>query len=471
MLNKLLKYAPVQMFSALSVFALIALQTKYLNVEAYGILAIFMLITEVTRSFSMQWITNSIVRLYPSQTTKVKAKYLAAAINILIILFIPALALIAIGVFYYELFGAGVFILLAGFLLIKTIYLFFINIARLDDRVNLYRNASLAQSISAVIFTLLLLNASATITDAIIALIVSYLLPAPFLLKNIKLNFKTNKKTYKGLIQYGSPLLLSGVFSLLSSRADRIFISDGMTMADLGVYSGLSNLLFGIMALVFMIVAMPLYPELTKAIGDDGKLNTLHKKYLNVLLIITLPAFLGICLVAEFLIPLFLTASYLTHGIELFYVLAVSVFLMNIRAHYIDHGLQFTLNTKFMPAITMVGMALNIVLLVLLIEPYGLYGAAWAALITNLITAIISFLTSIKLGYKYTVDRNVLKTVCASFVMLICIYAAKELISGLEVLYQLIILIALGVVTYALAQIAFNTLNVRTSLNRWLYDH
>ncbi len=466
MLNKLLKYAPVQMFAALSVFALIAIQTKYLSVEAYGILAMFMLITEITRSFSMQWVASSMLRLYPSQTTKIKAEYLAAAINMLIMLFIPALALIAVGVFYYELFGAGVFMLLAGFLLIKTIYLFFIDIARLDDRVNLYRNSSLAQSISAVIFTLLLLKSGATITDALIALIVSYLLPAPFLLKNIKFNFKANKKTYKGLIQYGGPLLLSGIVSILASRADRFFIADGMNMTELGVYSGISNILFGVMALMFMMVAMPLYPELTKAVGDAGKLKLLHQKYLNMLIIVTLPALLGICFVADILIKLFLTPSYLDHGVELFYVLATSVFLLNIRGHYIDHGLQFTLNTKLMPIITTAGLVLNILLLVLLIAPYGLYGAAWAVLITNLVTVLISFSISIKLGYKYSADSNVIKTLCASLVMCACIYATKQLVGELDMLYQLIILVTLGVGSYALMQIALNTLNLRSSLSR-----
>jgi len=466
MLDKLLKYAPVQMFSALSVFALIAIQAKYLSVEVYGILAILMLITEITRSFSMQWIASSMLRLYPSQTTKVKAEYLSVAINMLIILFIPALALIAVGTFYYELFGANIFILLTVFLLLKTIYLFFIDIARLDGRVNLYRNSSLVQSISAVIITLLFLKSSATITDAIIALIVSYLLPAPFLLKNIKFNFKANKKKYKGLVQYGSPLLLSGVISILASRADRVFIADGMSLTELGVYSGISNILFGVMALMFMMVAMPLYPELTKAIGNAGKLKLLHKKYLNILMIVTLPALLGICFVAEFLIQLFLTPSYLDYGVELFHILAVSVFLLNIRMHYIDHGLQFTLNTKFMPMITTAGLVLNVLLLVLMIAPYGLYGAAWAVLLTNLVTILISLSISIKLGYKYSVDSNGIKTLFASLVMCTCIYAAKQLVDELDVLYQLIILVTLGVGSYTLMQIALNTLNVRSSLGR-----
>lgn len=465
MINKLFKYAPVQIFSALSLFILIALQAKYLSVEAYGVLAIFMLITEITRAFSMQWIANSMLRLYPSQTKSNKVGYISVAVSMLVSLFIPALALLIIGMLYYEIFDLRTFSLLAVFLLMKTIYLFFIDIARLDERVSLYRRSTLVQSIGAVVFTLLLLEIDNSIASVVTALIASYLLPAPFLLKRIEYESLFNKKIVGDIVNYGSPLLLSGVISMVALRADRFFIADNMSMTELGIYSGLFNIIFGIMTLVFTMTAMPLYPELTKAVGS-GKLKLLHKKYFNVMLAISLPALLGFCLIAELLIQVFLTGDFLSYGVELFYVLSASIFLLNIRVHYIDHGLQFTLNTKFMPVITMAGLVLNVILLGVLIGSYGLYGAAWAMLITNIMTASVSFFLSLRLGYKYSIDKNLIKTLCASLIMVMCIYVIKQSAGELEVLYQLIVLIGCGVVSYSLAQIAFNTLDVKTSVKK-----
>ncbi|MBJ7018622.1 oligosaccharide flippase family protein, partial [Vibrio cholerae] len=65
MIASLLKYAPVQVFSALSVFALIAVQTRFLSPENYGVLAVAMVVLELVRAFSAQWLNTSMLRLHP----------------------------------------------------------------------------------------------------------------------------------------------------------------------------------------------------------------------------------------------------------------------------------------------------------------------------------------------------------------------------------------------------------------------
>ena len=51
MLKKLLSYAPVQIVSALSVFLLIAIQTRFLTIAEYGLLALVLVFMETTRAF------------------------------------------------------------------------------------------------------------------------------------------------------------------------------------------------------------------------------------------------------------------------------------------------------------------------------------------------------------------------------------------------------------------------------------
>lgn len=65
MIASLLKYAPVQVISALSVFALIAVHTHFLTPEYYGVLAVAMVVLELVRAFSTQWLNTSMLRLYP----------------------------------------------------------------------------------------------------------------------------------------------------------------------------------------------------------------------------------------------------------------------------------------------------------------------------------------------------------------------------------------------------------------------
>jgi len=464
--NKLLQYAPVQILSALSVFLLIALQAKFLTLEKYGVLAVFMLITEVSRSFSVQWVNSSMLRLYPSQSPEYKLEYLTAGIVMSASLFIPAMVLIALGIFYYELLSLSTLLILSLFLLSKSVYLFFLDVARLNNQVTLYRVSSAVQSVSAVTATFFLLKFDASLVNAFFGLIVSYFLVVPLLLKDIKVKWPINKTAVNAIVKYGLPLMMSGVLANLASRVDRLFVADNAGLAGAGVYAGISNILMGVMALVFMVVAMPLYPELTKAIGEKGKLAELHKKYFNMLLLISAPALLGMCVLAEPLIMLFLTPSYLDYGVEVFYILAASVFLLNLRGHYIDHGLQFTLSTKFMPIIVGASLLVNLAVLIFLIDPYGLYGAAWASLVTSVFSLVLSFLIATKKGYKYSVDKNMFKTLGACCVMFSGLLVVKQQLVSADVTVQLAVLVLFGVFSYTLSHWCLNTMNVRSLLVR-----
>ena len=70
MFNALLKYAPVQIFAAFSVFALISIHTKLLTTTEYGMLALMLLTVEVVRAVAAQWINSSMLRLLPSKKTE-----------------------------------------------------------------------------------------------------------------------------------------------------------------------------------------------------------------------------------------------------------------------------------------------------------------------------------------------------------------------------------------------------------------
>ena len=280
MLNKLLQYAPVQILSALSVFALIALQTKLLALEEYGVLAIFMLIIEVVRSFSFQWINSSLLRLYPSRNKCEKVSYLTSSFSIIITLLFPAVLLIAGAIFFYDSFSLKILLLLTFLMFIKALYLFFLDLSRLDERLLRYRLASILQAVSAVICTFYLLNLSPLLESALYALILSYIFSLPILLIKVKISWFENNKLTKEIVSYGAPLMISGVMATLASRVDRLFISSEIGLIETGLYSGISNLLLGVISLVFVIVALPLYPELTKSIPDKALLKVLHQSML-----------------------------------------------------------------------------------------------------------------------------------------------------------------------------------------------
>lgn len=463
MLKKLLQYAPVQIISALSVFLLIAIQTKFLGIEDYGMLAIFFLVTEVVRSFSAQWVNTSMLRLYPAETSDNKRHYQTVAVCLLAALFVPASGLIAIAIFYYDLFTWSIFFSLSLLLLSKSAYLFLLDMTRLNDQVGAYRLSSMLQSVISILATYLLLSYHADFENAVLALVISYVVVLPFVMFKLTLSTLTVAKPFvMPIISYGVPLMLSGTLASLTSRVDRLFIADAIGLTETGVYAALSNMLLGVMALVFMVIAMPLYPEMTKAIKNKPILAALHAKYFTMLLLFSLPALLGLCLIAEPMISLFLTADYLQYGVEIFYIIAVSVFVLNLRAHFVDHGLQFTLNTHLLPFITGGSIIINVTLLFLLLDKFGVYGAAIASLATNTITLFVSFIVARNKGYQYSINLECIKVLIASVVMVCCMLLVRNVVTSYSYTIQLLTLILSGVISYGCAHVLLNTANVRS---------
>nr|MDC2855215.1 hypothetical protein [Ningiella sp. W23] len=123
-----------------------------------------------------------------------------------------------------------------------------------------------------------------------------------------------------------------------------------------------------------------------------------HGEYLTLLCLISMPALVGFCILAEPITHLLLSEEYLSQGSTVIYILCAGVFVLNLKAHYIDHGLQFSLNTKYLPKISVFSLILNLSLLVTLIPPFGLIGAASAFLIANTIALVMSLWLSLKKG-------------------------------------------------------------------------
>ena len=446
MFNALLKYAPVQIFAAISVFALISIHTKLLTTTEYGMLALMLLTVEVVRAVAAQWINSSMLRLLPSKKTEEHDNFAAIACSIIFCCTLPALALVSLGLYLTGLLTLST--VLATFLvfLTKALYQFYLELARIMDRLNQYRVAVLTQSIMAIVITGSLLVYFPNILSALSALALSYIAAGLVVFKPFKISInKLKTADAQAIFSYGLPLMASGLVAAISSRLDRYFIADSLDLAQTGIYAAISNILLGIGALIFMVVALPGFPELTKKINDKAALYKAHGEYLTLLCLISVPALVGFCILAEPITHLLLSEEYLSQGSTVIYILCAGVFVLNLKAHYIDHGLQFSLNTKYLPKISVFSLVLNLSLLVTLIPPFGLIGAASAFLIANIIALVMSLWLSLKKGYKYAVPLQVYKILLSTVCM--AIFLPELRVYNFVVINMPIVNIALDVIT------------------------
>jgi len=206
-----------------------------------------------------------------------------------------------------------------------------------------------------------------------------------------------------------------------------------------------------------MVVAMPLYPSLTKVASDKELLKVEHSKYLDILVAVSLPALIGLCVIAEPLLKLFFNERYLSFGVELFWLLALSIFILNFNGHYISHAFQFRFKTHLLPWITGLALIINVTLLLLLLTPFGIYGAAYSSLICNLLILISSAGCAFRFGYCYRLGRNGFKVIVSSLAMLVGLLTTNALIGGMDSIARLIVLVATGAITYGFVLISQNS--------------
>lgn len=437
MINVFLRYAPVQVFSAISVFLLISIQTKYLLPSEYGVLAISLVLLELVRAVCTQWLNTSMIRLYPEGEVK-DGEDIARSILFmtLVNVFISAIALGTL-LFFFADFEWDFYLSAIILLVAKSIFQFKVDYSRLRENYKEFTLATLSQAVLSVAFTLLLLIVVKGLVAAVLGLALSYIIGLIFTRNNI--TPKINLVTIKKVAIYGVPLMLSGSIALLYSRADRLIMPKYLSMNDVGVYAAQANLLAGLIGLIFMVVAMPLYPSLAKVSNNHHELFEKHKTYLTILLFISLPSLVGLCMLDVQIVHIFLGNNYISNSPVLFNVLAISFFIINFRQHYIDHGLQFLLKTSYLVPISASAVLVTFTALPHMLDTYGLDGAAGTILASSLIALLISYFTAKKFGFKFIFGLDFLKIALASIMLVIFIYSISDLYQLNNMFYSFVL--------------------------------
>ncbi|WP_223543421.1 flippase [Pseudomonas sp. GL-B-12] len=223
------------------------------------------------------------------------------------------------------------------------------------------------------------------------------------------------------ILKRALPLTLSMVFLQLYHRVDIFIIKDLMDDSSVGIYSAAMKLLD---YLVFIVVV--LNTVINPILGREksgSKLNNLYRNYYFVV-------FWGATLICFATLPF---SSYIisklygpeySASIQLFNVMLYSlpfIFLGSVSGFwYVNNGLEIYALIR-----NILGLCLNIALNYTLIPHYGLLGAAWATLISYIVTSLIidalfaktrpafvikiTALINFRITYKWT-KKNATKT-------------------------------------------------------------
>lgn len=471
MLAKIKTYAPVQVVSAVSVFALIAIQTRFLSVSDYGLLAVLLVILECNRATLVQWVNNSLIRLYPSANAENKTQLIGLSSRIFWAMSCVACGTITVCLVAFSQWSLVNFACVFTLFLARALYNYCIERARVEERHSDYRKSVLTQAILSVVVSYIALLIEPSLYSAFFALIISLLISILFTWQRAPLDREQSVQLTQTFYSYGLPFMLTGALGILASRSDRLFIAHFTSFEEAGLYAATANMLFGLMSLVFMVIALPLYPELTKLTKQPEALKRQHGIYGGYLWALSLPALVGLCILSKEVTIVFLGAKYSQVNPWIFYFVASATFIINFRSHFLDHGLQFVLKTKWLPVVTAITLTTQLITAFALVPTWGALGAAVTLFVAMLVAAMTSFYMGCRFGYRYALPKCWKRSLLATLILSCCVMVTKWNMSSFSPLSVLFVCSGVGLVSYIVTHYLLNTFELRSKLVQWESSH
>jgi len=263
--------------------------------------------------------------------------------------------------------------------------------------------------ISTIVKIILLTMEAPLISFAWIVLFDSFILTAGLIYFYIKnkhalITWKFDKNIAISLLRDSWPLIFSSVAIMIYMRIDQIMIKEMLGDISVGLYA--VGIKF-VEALYFipMIITSSLLPAIIKL--KENNAHEFQDKFQNLMTLM----FWGSVLI---IIPLYLYAAdiiLLFFGKEYLESYSVTevycwIFLFTSLGVTSSRWLLVENMQKFAMYRTYLGLVINIILNYILIPKYGIVGAAYASLISQIIASYLGYLTSVSTWKIFMIQTN-----------------------------------------------------------------
>lgn len=204
--------------------------------------------------------------------------------------------------------------------------------------------------------------------------------------KDIK--FGIDKKYLKEALRYSFPIIPHSLAAVTTSIADKILVNSLLSTTLAGIYS-IGFLMGSVVNLITIGVNrayIPVFMDILKKDDTDG-IDNLKQSGLLIIVLYCLFAS-GISLFSKEIIMLFTTEIYYQSYIVVSYI-SFSCVISGVYFFFVNILFFMKSKTKFIPITTILGALLNIFLNLLMIPKFGIKGAAFATLSSQIIVTII----------------------------------------------------------------------------------
>lgn len=385
----------------LSLF-LIPIYTRYLSPLEYGIIDLFIILAGIINILITFEITQSIARYYQDAPNDFeKALYTSTAFwftffAYIIFIFIAYVfrgffGEIIVGQVNYEV----IFMFAAFSIVSNGIYCFTSNQLKwqLQSKDNVIVGM-INLLFGACLILYLMIVAKLKIEAVFIGQIfgnVCAILVAIYYARN-SYRFIFNFFMLQEMLKFSIPLLLSSLSGFAAIYIDRIFIKNILGLEELGVY-GVGYRFACVASIVFSGFQGALMPLVYKYHKEKNTPNDISRIF-DIFCCFSLILLLGSILFSKEMI-LLLVAEPFYESYKLIPVLVMSILFLNM--YIFAPGLTIYKKTNLVALINLLTMILNIILNIILIPTFGIFGAA----VSTLIGSLFLFVMYIVMGNRY----------------------------------------------------------------------
>jgi len=276
---------------------------------------------------------------------------------------------------------------------------------------------------------------------AVIALIFIFII-FHFKVYHLKLDF--NKKIWKNVLTLSWPLALGGAMGSICANTDSIMMGYWGQITETGWYNAAQRIV-AVALIPTGLIASSFFPALSKFLGESKeKLQKSWNYFMETMIFLSIPLIIGGIALAPKIIDLVYDPSYFP-SILAFQILIVIGGIVILGTPF-TQVLVISNQQKKTFWIVVFGATLNVILNLILIPKYSLYGAAMASLIAGLLMFCLSFIFTLKFTFIRPFNLKLISTFLIAFISSIAMY----LVISFPDIYNLYIvyIILIGILVY-----------------------
>ncbi len=236
--------------------------------------------------------------------------------------------------------------------------------------------------------------------------------------------FGLDKELMRTILKYSLPLVLIGVIGMSNESLGRIIFNKLLALPPetiagmLGVLLAIYKLatLISVFTQMFRIAAEPFF--FSKSVDPNARET--YAQSLILYLIISSIAFILVVFFKDIWLEIF-TGKMSAQYLEGLYILPLLAFNLMLTGIYYTMTVWYKLTDNNMKGaqIAFVGLVINLVMLILLVTQYTYLGVAIAAVVSNIVMIVLSYIWGQK---YYRIPYNIPKII-ANFIVLALIYS------------------------------------------------